>query len=195
MKFLLPLLLIFILCGFAQAQDRIKVSASYLNTEFQANPVENLEYLKGFSIDADGRIIGGNGWRLGGIFNYQKVYDQKVFKNYFNGHSMVDVFRNVNTYSFGAQLSKTIGPVEPFAAFLIGVKRIHEDQKFHYDVVRKYRFGADLVFHKESYFFIRPFFVEFERGHILADYMCTNNTFVFLDGTTQKYGAGIGFRF
>lgn len=161
------------------AQDKIKLSASYLNTEFQANPLESLEYLKGLSVDADARIYGKGGFRLGGVFNYQKVYNQEVFSNYLGTET--DIYRDVNTYSFGVQLSYRAGPVEPFGAFLLGARKMHTD--LQYEVVRKYRVGVDVPFHKESNFFVRPFFVEFEA------------TGGFNANRTQKYGAGAGFRF
>ncbi len=160
-------------------QDKIKLSVSYLNTEFQANPLESLEYLKGLSVDADARIFSKNGFRLGGVFNYQKVYNQEVFSNYLG--TDMDIYRDVNTYSAGVQLSYRAGPVEPFGAFLLGARRLHTD--LNYEVVRKYRVGLDVPFHKESNFFVRPFFVEFEA------------TGGFNANRTQKYGAGAGFRF
>ena len=157
---------------------------SYLNTEFQANPLESLEYLKGLSVDADARIFSKNGFRLGGVFNYQKVYGQEVFSDYPQPGplpTVVDIYRDVNTYSVGVQLSYRAGPVEPFGAFLLGARKMHTD--LEYEVVRKYRLGLDIPFHKESNFFIRPFFIEFEAvGGFNAN-------------RTQKYGAGAGFRF
>lgn len=162
------------------AQDRIKISASYLNTELQANPLEALENKKGFSIDVDGRIV-NKGVRLGAVFSFQKVYNEEVFSDYDNGMGLIDIYRNVNTLSFGVQLSKRFGPVEPFGAFLLGFRKRHED--LGNEVVRKYRVGVDVPFHKESNFFVRPFFVEFEA------------TGGFNANRTHKYGAGAGFRF
>lgn len=165
--------------AFGFAQDRIKLSASYLNTEFQANPLESIEYLRGVSVDADARIFSRGGWRLGGVFSYQRVYDQQIIPVsdvYPNG-----INRDVSTYAVGATLSKRFGPVEPFGAFLLGFRKPREDQGRQ--VVRKYRAGLDVPFHKESNFFVRPFFVEFEASGGL-----NNNR-------TQKYGAGAGFRF
>src|SRR5262245_15668207 len=108
--------------SYAQAQkasdssaDRLKLSASYLNTEFKANPVENIEYLKGVSFDADARIYSKGGWRIGGVFSFQRVYNVEVFSNYLG--TGMDIYRDVDTFSLGAQLSKRIGPVEPFGAF------------------------------------------------------------------------------
>lgn len=165
-------------------QDKIKLSVSYLNTEFQANPLESLEYLKGLSVDADARIFSKDGFRLGGVFNYQKVYDQTVFEDYMDMGplpTVADIQRNVNTFSFGVQLSYRAGPIEPFGAFLLGYRQPHED--LSKQVVRKYRLGLDVPFHKESNFFVRPFFIEFEAsGGLNAN-------------RTQKYGAGAGFRF
>jgi hypothetical protein len=165
--------------AFAQA-DRFKVSASYLNTEFQANPLEAIEYLGGYSVDADGKIYGKGGFRVGGVFSYQKVYNQVVVHDYL-GMEGNDIQRNVNTLALGVALSYRAGPVEPFGAFLLGARRPHED--LDYEVVRKYRVGADLPFTKESHFFLRPFFVEFEVTGGFNGYR------------THKYGAGAGLRF
>jgi len=175
---------LFILAAIATVgvcQDKIKLSVAYLNTEFQANPLESLEYLKGLSVDADARIFSKNGFRLGGVFNYQKVYNQEVFSDYMGDMGVMDIYRDVNTYSAGVQLSYRAGPVEPFGAFLLGARKLHSD--LNYEVVRKYRLGLDVPFHKESNFFVRPFFVEFEA------------TGGFNANRTQKYGAGAGFRF
>lgn len=180
-KLLFTFTAIIALAASALAQDSIKVSVSYLNTEFQANPLESLEYLKGVSIDADARIFSKNGWRLGGVFSYQKVYNQTIFNNYDTGMEIIDIQRNVNTYSIGVQLSKRLGPVEPFGALLLGAKRLSEG--LDYEIVRKYRAGLDVPFAKESHFFVRPFFVEFEvSGGFNAN-------------RTHRYGAGAGLRF
>lgn len=180
-KLLFTLTILLACSAAASAQDRIKLSAAYLNTEFRPNPVENLEYLGGYSIDADARIFSKGGWRLGGVFSYQKVYNQTIFNDYDDGMGIVDIQRNVSTYAAGVQLSKRFGPVEPFGAFLLGARRPSDG--LEYKLVRKYRAGLDVPFHKESNFFIRPFFVEFEAAG------------GFASGTTHKYGAGAGFRF
>lgn len=174
------LIVLFLLISLsAVAQDRIKLSVSYLNTEFQANPIDNLEYLRGVSIDADARIFSKSGFRLGGVFSYQRVYDQTILADY--GEDHIDIRRDINTYSAGVQLSKRVGPIEPFGSFLLGTRKLSDG--FTYEVVRKYRLGLDVPFHKESNFFVRPFFVEFE------------GTEGFASGTTHKYGSGLGFRF
>lgn len=173
--FTLTFLVLFVTVGVAQA---VKGSASILVTEVK--PQEALEYLKGISVDLDARVFEKSGYRLGGVFNYQKTFNRVVFEDYqmpgpLPAVASMDIQRNVNTYSLGFQLSKKAGPVEPFAAFLLGARKPHED--LDYQIVRKARFGADIIFHKKSNFFIRPFFVEFEG-----------------DGTHQ-FGAGAGFRF
>lgn len=179
-KSLFTLTAIIALAASALAQDSVKVSASYLNTEFQANPLESIEYLKGYSIDVDAKVYGKGGFRLGGIFSYQKAYDQVVVSDYL-GMEGNDIQRNVNTYALGVSLSYRVGPVEPFGAFLLGARRPHED--LSYEVVRKYRVGVDVPFTKESHFFVRPFFVEFEVSGGFNGYR------------THKYGAGAGLRF
>jgi hypothetical protein len=73
-----------------------------------------------------------------------------------------------------------VGPVEPFVGALFGVNTTYNSDNVF---ARKYRVGVDVPFHKESNFFIRPFFIEWER------------TEGFLSPATRKYGAGAGFRF
>jgi hypothetical protein len=164
----------------AQAQDSIKISAGYLNTEFQANPIESIEYLKGYYAEVDGRIFKKNGWRLGAVINYQKAYNVEVVPA--GEVYPMGLYRNVQTFSFGARLSKKIGPIEPFGAFLLGFRKPHGDTNdaINYEPVRKYQVGGDILL---GNFFIRPIFIEFEA------------TGGFGDTRTQKYGAGAGLRF
>lgn len=163
-----------------QAQDKFKISAGYLNTELQADPRESIEYLKGYYVDADARIFSKSGWRLGAVVNYQKVYNVEVVPA--GEVYPMGLYRNVQTFSFGARLGKKIGPLEPFGAFLVGFRKPHGDTNdaINYEPVRKYQAGADVNL---GNFFLRPFFVEFEA------------TGGFGDTRTQKYGAGAGFRF
>jgi hypothetical protein len=162
--------LCFLLHAAAPAQDKIKLSVSFVNSEFKLNPLESVENLQGISVDADARIFSKSNFRLGGVFNYQRVGLD---------NSLTDP---IDTYMAGLQFSYRAGPIEPFAGALFGVQTSYSgpgDKTY----ARKYRLGVDLPFHKESSFFIRPFFVEFKRTEGL------------FSPAETSYGAGAGFRF
>jgi hypothetical protein len=169
MKSLLRIAVLFVLPLFVLptfAQDKIKLSVSFVNTEFELNPVNAVENLQGISVDLDARVFSKSGARLGGVFNYQR-----------NG---ISLDTPIDTYMGGLQFSYRAGPVEPFAAALFGVNTTYNsDRQF----ARKYRLGVDIPFHRESNFFIRPFYVEWERTEGL------------LSPATRKFGAGAGVRF
>jgi hypothetical protein len=80
----------------------------------------------------------------------------------------------------GLQFSYRAGPVEPFVGAFFGANTTYNSDNVF---ARKYRVGVDVPFHKESNFFVRAFFIEWER------------TEGFLSPSTRKYGAGAGFRF
>lgn len=161
---LATLLLAFV--AVAPAQDKLKLSVSFVNSEFEVNPIQAVENLQGIAVDADARIFSKANFRLGGVFNYQR--------------QGISLDTPLDTYMVGAQLSYRAGPVEPFAAFLVGVQTTYNSDNV---AARKIRLGVDVPFHKESNFFVRPFFVEWER------------TEGFFSPATRKYGAGAGLRF
>jgi hypothetical protein len=170
---LATLLLAVSFAAFAQEKesDRIKLSVSFVNSEFELNPVNAIENLQGISVDADAKIFSKPisshvTARLGGVFNYQR-----------NGISQSTP---LDTYMAGAQFSLRVGPVEPFVGALFGVNTTYNQDRLF---ARKYRVGVDIPFHKESNFFVRPFFIEWERTEGL------------LSPAVRKYGAGAGFRF
>lgn len=159
-------LLVIVFAVSATAQDKLKLSVSFVNSEFELNPVNAVENLQGISVDADARIFSQKGFRLGGVFNYQR-----------NG---ISLDTPLDTYMGGFQFSYRAGPVEPFAGFLVGINTTYQNDR---QFARKYRVGVDIPFHKESNFFIRPFFAEWERTEGL------------LSPATRKFGAGAGVRF
>lgn len=168
------LLVVFVSFSSALAQEtepnRLKLSVSFINSEFKLDPVSSVENLQGVSVDADAKIFSKANFRLGGVFNYQR----RGFDN--------SLTNPLDSYSFGAQLSYRAGPVEPFGAFLVGFTTDYSpgsDKVFG----RTLRVGVDVPFHKESNFFIRPFFAEFKRTEGL------------FSPPETSYGAGAGFRF
>lgn len=192
--FTIALTLIVMLAGAALAQEKspgkVKLSAGYAGTEFHFDPNEVAEYLNGLWLDVDGKIVGKGGFRLGGVFNFQRTFDvtQLDPETYpidplppsamtaATGFNVVR--RDTDTYSFGPRLSYKAGPVEPFATALFGFRNPTDvaTRKF----VRRYQVGADIGL---GHFFVRPFFLEYEF------------TAGFAGSSTHKYGAGAGYRF
>lgn len=179
-------ILFFALVALAQ---NVKISAGYAGSEFKFDPDEVAEYLNGFWVDVDGKIVSKGNFRIGGVFNLKRTLNvtQLDPMTYpilpaMASMPMFDIVqRDTNTYSFGPRLSYRAGPVEPFATALFGFKSATDvsTRKF----VRRYQIGLDIPFHKESRFFIRPFFLEYEfvQG--------------FAGPSIHSYGAGAGFRF
>ena len=188
--FTLTFLVLFVTVGVAQ--DKVKLSVGYVGNEFKFDPNEVAEYLNGFWVDVDGRVISKGGFRLGGVFNFQRTFDVTQLdpmtypKDPLPPSAMAGpmiggfdvVKRDTDTYSFGPRLSYKAGPVEPFATALFGFRNPTDVSTRHF--VRRYQLGADVNL---GHVFLRPFFIEYE----------------FLQGfagpSTHKYGAGVGFRF
>lgn len=181
-KLVTGLILFFFVVAMVMAQDKVKLSVGYVNTEFRFNPAKAVENLKGFSIDADGRIVNRGNFRLGGVFNYQRTFAETEIDE----PMRYTIRKDVNRISLGPQISYRVGPIEPFAAALFGYKSPYLEEDGTAEVrkfTRAYRLGVDVPFHKESNFFIRPFFVEWELTEGLAQ------------DARVKYGVGAGFRF
>jgi hypothetical protein len=184
--FTLTFLVLFATIGLAQ--DKIKVSVGYVGNEFKFDPNEVAEYLNGLWLDVDGKIVSKNGFRLGGVFNFQRTFDVTMIDPEAYpidplppvatavGFNVVK--RDTDTYSFGPRLSYKAGPVEPFVTALFGFRNPTDVATRHF--VRRYQAGVDLAL---GHFFVRPFFLEYEfvQG--------------FAGPSTHKYGAGAGFRF
>lgn len=191
MKSLIRIALLTILLAVtASAQDKIKVVAGYAANEFKFDPNEVSEYLNGIWVEVDGKIVSKGNFRVGGVFNFSRTFDvtqldpmtYPVMGPVPAGGMAFDVVRrDTDTYSFGPRLSYRAGPVEPFATALFGFRSATDVNTRHF--TRRYQFGVDIPFHRESHFFIRPFFIEYELTAGLAG------------PSTHKYGAGAGFRF
>src|SRR5262245_66645743 len=74
-KLLFTLTILLAIVASTFAQDKIKVSVGYVGNEFKFDPNEVAEYLNGFWVDVDGRIVSKSGFRLGGVFNFQRTFD------------------------------------------------------------------------------------------------------------------------
>jgi hypothetical protein len=186
--FTLTFLVAFVASTFAQ--DKIKLSAGYVGNEFKFDPNEVAEYLNGLWLDVDGKIVSKNGFRIGGVFNFQRTFDVTMIdpEAYpkdplppvlpaaaVTGFNVVK--RDTDTYSFGPRLSYKAGPVEPFATALFGFRSPTDVATRHF--VRRYQLGVDVNL---GHFFLRPFFLEYE---FMAGFA----------GHKNEYGAGAGYRF
>lgn len=164
------------------------IAGGYVGNEFKFDPNEAAEYLNGYWLDVDGKIIAKDGFRIGGVFNYQRTLNVTQLDPMIYpilpaamGASMTGfnvVQRDTNTFSFGPRLSYKAGPVEPFATALFGFKSPTDVTPRRF--VRRYQAGADVNL---GHFFVRPFFIEYE---FMAG---------FAGPSTHKYGAGAGFRY
>jgi len=187
-KLLFTLTILLAIVASTFAQDKIKVSVGYVGNEFKFDPNEVAEYLNGFWVDVDGRIVSKSGFRLGGVFNFQRTFDvTQVDPMTYPIETLPPVAtvtafnvvkRDTDTYSFGPRLSYKAGPVEPFATALFGFKSPTDVTARRF--VRRYQLGADVNL---GHVFLRPFFIEYEF------------TQGFAGPSTHKYGAGVGFRF
>jgi len=170
------------------AQDAVKLSVGYVGNEFKFDPNEAAEYLNGLWLDVDGKIVSKGGFRLGGVFNFQRTFDVTMLDPMTYPKDPLPpvataagfnvVKRDTDTYSFGPRLSYKAGPVEPFATALFGFRNPTDVATRHF--VRRYQAGVDIGL---GHFFVRPFFIEYE---FMAG---------FAGPSTHKYGAGAGFRF
>src|SRR5262245_48975174 len=187
--FTLTFLVLFVTVGVAQ--DKVKLGAGYVGNEFKFDPNEVAEYLNGFWVDADAKIVAKGGFRLGGVFNFQRTFDVTQLdpmtypkdplppSMMATSAAMFDVVkRDTDTYSFGPRLSYKAGPVEPFGTALFGFRNPTDVSTRRF--VRRYQAGVDVNL---GHVFLRPFFIEYEF------------TQGFAGPSTHKYGAGVGFRF
>jgi hypothetical protein len=124
------------------------------------NPVEQIRNSPTLSVDAKYNIINKkSGWTFGPAFNFTKTYNVEVIPNYFNGMTMVDIYRNVNTYFGGVEVAKKAGPFRLGGGFYLGARKLHED--FDYQLVRKYRAFFEVP---AGHFVFRPFYAEAEAS-------------------------------
>ena len=175
-------LILFILVGLtAKAQDRSIILSGNVS-KFSIDAVDNIsEYAQGFGVQGTFRFLGSKGekggLRLNGVADFQRN-NQEVFEHYMmsEGH-FIDIYRDVNTYSAGAQLGYKVGPVEPFASYLLGAERPHE--ALDWRLVRTVQAGVKLHI---KFVELQPFRIQF-RG--------TGRKPLELFG----YSVGAGFRF
>src|SRR5262245_60704847 len=135
--FTLTILMAFVSCAFAQ--DKVKLSVGYVGNEFKFDPNEVAEYLNGVWLDVDGKIVKRGGFRLGGVFNYQRTLnvtqlDPETYPKdplppamMAAATPMFDIVqRDTNTFSFGPRLSYKAGPREPFRMALLAFRSAND---------------------------------------------------------------------
>jgi len=135
--FLVAFLLFFYVA--AQAQDKVKISASFTGSDV------GFDDRQGLGVELDAKIIGGEYLRLGGVFRY----DRACF----------DCSPKTDIYSAGPQLSYELfqGRVSAFGRALFGATTTYNsDKRF----TRTYGAGVDVNL---GNVFIRPFVIDFLR--------------------------------
>lgn len=144
-SFLTVLFLILATAVTAVAQDRSVVLSGNL-TKFSIDVVDNAdEYAQGFGLQGSFRFLGArgkaSGLRARVVADFQRN-NTEVFHDYMTPMGPIDIYRDVNTYSAGAGLGYKVGPVEPFANYLLGAEKRHE--MFNYELARTVQAGARL---------------------------------------------------
>jgi len=129
----------------ASAQDRIKLGANFVNSEFSINPIQGVEYLQGVSAELDARIAAqkeGKGVRLGGVFYYKR-----------------DNFTApTDTYAFGPRLSYRLSIFEPFGHALFGFNTTYNSDR---TFTRLYGAGLNLNL---GNIYVRPIEINYQRA-------------------------------
>ena len=187
----LAILLGFVASTLAQdkARDAVRLSAIYNRTDFplvRTGGYRVTENVSGYTVEGDVKIFGPGGLRASLAYNFKQAYNVEVFPDYFNGMKMVDLYRNVQTHSGGAQLDYTVkGAIELFGALFYGTRKIHENAPRQ--IVQTFRFGVNIPFHKKS-----PFFI---KGYLDFDKPYGQLPMGFVNPDTRTLGVGAGFRF
>lgn len=121
----LVFLVLILFSVFTKAQDTVKLSVGFSNTEYYDR--FSTEYEQGISAQLDAKIFSKSNFRLGGVFQYNRAkFDTSL-----------------DTYQFGPQLSYKFfkGTVEPFGRALFGLQTTYnQDRRF----IRTYGVGVDV---------------------------------------------------
>lgn len=120
------------------AQDRVKVSASFVNSDFTFGNAH------GIAAEGDAKILRYEKIRLGGVFQFVRP--------------SFDTCRKIDTYSLGPQVSYDAfnGRISIFGRALFGVT----DLPRNYAFTKTYGAGADVNI---GHIFIRPIVLDFQR--------------------------------
>jgi hypothetical protein len=126
------------------AQDKVKIGANFVNSEYALNPLEAVEYLQGISAELNARIAAqkeGKGVRLGGVFYWKRD----------NFDAPTD------TYAFGPRLSYRLSVFEPFGHALFGFNTTYNSDR---TFTRIYGAGLDVNL---GAIYVRPIEVNWQR--------------------------------
>jgi hypothetical protein len=171
------------------AQDAVRAAAIYNRTDFPrvgTGAYEGAENVNGYTVEADVQVFNKAGVRGSLAYDFKHMYDVEVFPDYPGAMGSIDLYRNVSTHTGFAQLGYTIKDAfEPFAALGYGTRKIHEAAPRQ--TVRTFRLGVNILFSKESHFFVKAY-VDFEKpfGALSPG---------FVNPNTKTLGIGLGFRF
>lgn len=172
------------------SKDTVRLSATYNRTDFpyarRGLPYSHTENVNGFTVEGDVAFFNKGGFRGSLAYNFKQAYHVNVYPDYDDGMNIVDLHRNVQTHSGGAQLGYTVkGAVEPFGALFYGTRKLHTDTPRQ--TVRTFRLGVNIPFTKKSPFFIKGY-VDFDKPY-------GELPMGFVNPDTRTLGIGAGFRF
>ena len=172
-----------------KAKDTVRLSAVYNRTDFplvRSGGYEVTENVNGFTVEADVAVFRAGGLRGSLAYNFNRKLGQEVYPSYFDGMNVVDLYRDVNTHSGGAQLEYVIKDAFGlFGGLFYGTRKIHEDAPRQ--TIRNFRVGVIVPFHKKSPFFVKGY-VDFEKPY-------GSLPMGFVNPDSRSLGVGAGFRF
>lgn len=172
---LLILLVLVSLFSIKSLAQNITVLAGYDTTKFAITKSSVEQNLNGFWFEGDKRLLEEGRVRLALVGAFHRTYHELSFPEmtYMN-----EVYRNVNTYSAGLNLTaKVVGPLYGYGSFKLGAEQPHEQIGYH--LVRQYDVGAQL-----------------KLGHFLfREAYQFNASGKFAERVDRKILTGVGFSF
>lgn len=120
-----------------ETKNKFEIEASYNRTDIPAyNEKAEVENVNGFTIGGNVKLFSFKRGDVRAAYNFRRKLNQEVYPWYNNGMEFVDLYRDVDTHSVGAEASYSIF----FAGLFYGSRKIHEDTP--YQLVRYVRFGV-----------------------------------------------------
>lgn len=181
-KFIFTILLLLPIPVMAQeSKDRFGVEASYNRTDIPVyNEKVEVENVNGFTIGGNIKVFSFKNGAVRAAYNFRRKLNQEVYPWYNNGTMFVDLYRDVDTHSVGAEVEYSIF----FAGLFYGSRKIHEDTP--YQLVRYVRFGVKVPVKKSGFYF---------KGYL--DYEQPYGTLPsgFINPYNRTLGFGIGRHF
>lgn len=169
-----------------KAPNRVRLSITYKRTDFPYPGQARVENVNGFTAEADVQVFKTGGLRGSLAYDFDRMLNQEIYPNYNNGMGMVDLYRDVDTHSGGAQLEYVIKDAFGlFGGLFYGTRKIHPDAPRQ--TVRDVKVGVIVPFHKKSRFFAKSY-VGFEKPY---GTLPTG----FINPATRTLSLGGGIRF